>query len=80
MGGSLMRNAILQVPPLDRTALLRGLGFGSAWGIAVAAGLIGLSFYNCGGIDLLDAADTLSLSLLAGITAISPVTLYSRTP
>ncbi len=60
MGGSLMQSAFSLLPPLDRSSLLRGLAFGSLWGAAVASGLIGLSFYHCGGIDLLEAADTLS--------------------
>jgi hypothetical protein len=78
MGGSLMQSACSLLPPLDRTCLLRGLAFGSLWGLVVASGLIGLSFYHCGGVDLLEAADTLSLSLLAGIVSIGPVTMVGR--
>jgi hypothetical protein len=78
MGGSLMQSAFSLLPPLDRSSLLRGLAFGSLWGAAVASGLICLSFYHCGGIDLLEAADTLSVSLLAGIATIGPVTMAGR--
>jgi hypothetical protein len=73
-----MRIAISLLPSPGRTALLRGLAFGSLWGLAVASGLIGLAFYHCGGIDLLEVADTLSVSLLAGIATIGPVTMVGR--
>jgi hypothetical protein len=80
MGGSLMQAVSSLLPSLDRVALLRALSYGSLWGVIVAAGFIALSYHRCGVVDLYEAFDTLSLSLLAGIVTIGPVTWVGRIP
>jgi hypothetical protein len=65
---------------LDRPAILRGLAAGTAWGIAVASALLGLSYYRCGGVCLSQIVETAALSVAAGIVAVGPLALLRREP
>ena len=63
---------------LECATILRGIAAGTLWGVTVSAGLLGLSFYQCGSICLGQIVDTTALSLLAGIVAIGPVAAFRR--
>ena len=73
-----MQTRSLPRPRVGRRAMLRGLAAGSAWGLAVAAGLLGLAFYQCGTICLGQILDTASLAVAAGVVAIGPVAAFGR--
>ena len=49
-----------------KRAVLAGLG----WGVPMAALLVGLEVWRCGGLCLTDAAVTLALASIAGISTI----------
>jgi hypothetical protein len=68
----------LQWRTLDCHTALRGVAAGGAWGVTVAAALLGLSLYNCGTVCLGQIVDTTALSVLAGIVAIGPLALLRR--
>jgi hypothetical protein len=73
-----MTTLALHCPKLDRATVLRGIAAGAAWGATVAAALLGLSLYRCGGICLGQIVETAALSVLAGIGAIGPVAVLRR--
>jgi hypothetical protein len=68
----------LRLPGIDRRMLLRGIAAGGAWGVAVAAALLALSFYQSGAICLGEIIDTAAWSVTAGIAAIGPLVVFSR--
>jgi hypothetical protein len=68
----------LSAPGTDRRTLMRGFAGGTAWGVAVAATLLTLSFYQCGTICLGQILETTALSVLLGIFAIGPLALFRR--
>jgi hypothetical protein len=59
-------------------ALYRGVVAGSAWGLSVAAALIGMHFWNCGVLCLGDAAFTTALSVTAGLATMRPLAAFGR--
>jgi hypothetical protein len=59
-------------------ALRRGVIAGSVWGIAVAAGLVGLRFWNCGVICIDDAVITTALSMIGGLATMGPLAAFGR--
>jgi hypothetical protein len=63
---------------LTRNEALRMLMAGTAWGVAVSAGLTGMTFWNCGMICQHDLVVTTALSVAAGILAIGPLAAYGR--
>ena len=63
---------------LTRNDALRMLTAGTAWGVAVSAGLTGMTFWNCGMICQDDLVKTTALSIVAGILAIGPLAAYGR--
>ena len=63
---------------LTRNETLRVLIAGTAWGVAMSAGLAGLTFWNCGMICQDDLMMTTALSVAAGILAIGPIAAYGR--
>lgn len=63
---------------LDRATVLRGIAAGTAWGAVVAAALLGLSFYRCGGVCLGQIVETTALSVAVGVVAIGPVAVFRR--
>jgi hypothetical protein len=63
---------------LTRNEALRMLIAGAAWGVAVSAGLTGMTFWNCGMICRHDLVVTTALSVAAGIIAIGPLAAYGR--
>lgn len=62
------------IPPLLR----RGLLAGSAWGVALATGLITLNAMQCGALCIPDALATLAVSIPAGIVTIGPLAALGR--
>ncbi len=64
--------------PLTKREALRMLIAGTAWGIAMSAGLAGITFWNCGMICQHDLVVTTTLSVAAGILAIGPLAAYGR--
>ena len=63
---------------LTRAEALRMLTAGTAWGVAMSAGLAGLTLWNCGMICQDDLIKTAVLSIAAGIVAIGPLAAYGR--
>jgi len=63
---------------LTRQECLRGLIAGTAWGLALTAGLAAMTAWSCGGICLPEVAVNAGLSLAAGILGIGPVAAYGR--
>jgi hypothetical protein len=68
----------LHLPRINRYTLLRGIAAGSAWGVAVAAALLTLSFYQCSTICLGEIIDTAAWSVTAGIAAMGPLVAFCR--
>ena len=62
------------MPPMLR----RGLLAGSAWGVALAAGLVTLNAMQCGALCVPDALATLAVSVPAGIVTIGPLAALGR--
>ena len=62
------------MPPMLR----RGLLAGSAWGVALATGLITLNAMECGALCVPDALATLAVSIPAGILTIGPLAALGR--
>jgi hypothetical protein len=63
---------------LTRNESLRMLMAGTAWGVAVSAGLAGMTFWNCGMICQDDLIKTTAVSVAAGILAIGPLAAYGQ--
>jgi hypothetical protein len=64
----------------DRTVLLRGILAGSAWGLALSAGLFGIAIWQCGLPCPDDVAFTTLVSVATGIVAIGPLTFFAKRP
>lgn len=62
------------MPPMLR----RGLLAGSAWGVALATGLITLNAMECGALCIPDALATLAVAVPAGIVTIGPLAALGR--
>jgi len=62
----------------EPAAVRRGVIAGAAWGVALAAGLIALSAWQCGGICLDEAAWLGITSVGTGILAIGPIVAIGR--
>jgi hypothetical protein len=58
--------------PRHSDPVLRALTTGTAWGLVLAAGLTGVTFYGCGVFCAADAAVTTALSIGAGILTVGP--------
>lgn len=63
---------------LTRSEALRMLIAGTAWGIAMSAGLASMTFWKYGMICQDDLIVTTALSVVAGIFAIGPLAAYGR--
>ena len=63
---------------LKKSELLRTLIAGTAWGIAMAAGIASMTFWNYNMICSDDVAVTTVISIAAGILAIGPIAAYGR--
>jgi hypothetical protein len=64
--------------PAMSPMLRRGLLAGSAWGLALATGLITLNAMQCGALCVPDALATLAVSIPAGIVTIGPLAALGR--
>jgi hypothetical protein len=64
--------------PAMPPALRRGLLAGSAWGLALASGLIGVEVAQCGGLCVPDALATLAVAIPAGIVTKGPHAAHGR--
>jgi hypothetical protein len=64
--------AVTPWPRYSDSPALRALTTGTVWGLALAAGLMGITFYACGAFCAADAAVTTALSIGAGILTIGP--------
>jgi len=62
------------MPPMLR----RGLLAGSAWGVALATGLIGLNVMECGAFCAPDALATIAVAIPAGVLTIGPLAAIGR--
>ena len=63
---------------LSKPEFLRMLLAGSLWGLALSAGLAGLSAWNHGMVCPDDIAITTAISIVTGIFAIGPIAAYGR--
>jgi hypothetical protein len=63
---------------LTKSAVLRMLIAGSAWGFAMSAGLAGMALWNDGMICSDDVVMTTVISVAAGILAIGPIAAFGR--
>ena len=63
---------------LTRNEVLRMLIAGTSWGVAMSAGLAGMTFWNCGMICQDDLIKTTALSIAAGILTIGPLAAYGH--
>jgi hypothetical protein len=63
---------------LTKGAALRGLIAGAAWGVTLAAGLVGLAFWDCGIVCPDDVVITTGASLAGGILSIGPLAAFAR--
>ena len=63
---------------LTKPEVGRMLTAGTAWGVAMSAGLAGMTFWNCGMICQDDLTVTTALSVAAGVLAIGPIAAYGR--
>jgi hypothetical protein len=63
---------------LTKSAVLRMLIAGSTWGLAMSAGLAGMSLWNDGMICLDDSLLTTAICIAAGVLAIGPIAAYGR--
>ena len=63
---------------LTQTEFARMLVAGTAWGMAMSAGIAGMTFWNCGVVCPDDIVMTSAVSVAAGILAIGPIAGYGR--
>jgi hypothetical protein len=63
---------------LTKSEGLRMLVAGTAWGLAMSAGIAGMTFWNCAMVCPDDIVFTTALSVVAGIFAIGPLAAYGR--
>ena len=68
----------LQKLRLTKLEALRMLTAGTAWGLAMSAGIAGMTFWSCGMECPDDIAATTALSVSAGILGIGPLAAYGR--
>lgn len=73
-----MHSLTLPQPKLERTTILRVVGFGTAWGVAVAGALLGLSLYQDGSICLGQIVETTTLAIASGTLTIGPLAALRR--
>jgi hypothetical protein len=59
-------------PRYSDNPALRAVTAGTAWGLTLAAGLTGVTFYACGVFCAADAMVTTALSIGAGILTVGP--------
>jgi hypothetical protein len=73
-------SAALRLPRfcLSRDAVAAGIAGGTAWGVLTAAGFLGLSAWDCGGVCLGEALHTLGACVGTGLLAMGPVCAYLR--
>jgi len=60
----------------DRDAVMRMLGAGAAWGLALTTGLFALDTLQCGLPCPADVAATTGISVAAGILTIGPIAAF----
>lgn len=65
-------------PRPGKGAVLRMAAAGTAWGLALSAGMAGLALWNCGAVCPDDVAMTTLVSVAAGIVTIGPVAAFGR--
>ena len=63
---------------LTKSELLRALAAGTAWGLAMSAGIAGMTFWNYNMVCSDDIAMTTAISITAGVLAIGPLAAYGR--
>lgn len=64
---------------VDRFTIMRGLMAGTAWGVAMSAGLFGLTLMQCGAIPCPDdTAFSTAVCVTIGILAIGPLAAFRR--
>lgn len=63
---------------VDLRMALRIIGAGSAWGLAMAAGFVGLALWNCGVVCPEDVALTTATLIATGIVTIGPLAAFGK--
>jgi hypothetical protein len=67
-----------QILRLTKSEALRMLVAGTAWGLAMSAGIAGMTFWKYAMVCPDDIVVTTVLSVAAGILAIGPLAAYGR--
>ncbi|AXK80208.1 hypothetical protein DW352_06555 [Pseudolabrys taiwanensis] len=65
---------------VDRAVVLRGIVAGTAWGLALSAGFVGIALTQCGLPCPDDIAFTTLVSVATGIVAIGPLAAFAKRP
>ena len=65
---------------VDRAVVLRGLVAGTAWGLALSAGFVGIALTQCGLPCPDDVAFTTLVSVATGIVTIGPLAAFAKRP
>jgi hypothetical protein len=63
---------------LEPAALARGVIAGVAWGVALTAGLLAFSVWQCGSICIEEAISTATLSIGVGLLTMGPLAIFGR--
>lgn len=72
--------AVLANFHFDRSVLLRGALAGTAWGLALSAGFVGIALAQCGLPCPDDVAVTTLTSVATGLVTIGPLAAFAKRP
>jgi len=65
---------------IDRTVVMRGILAGTAWGLVLSAGFVGIALAQCGLPCPDDVAFTTFVSVATGIVTIGPLAAFAKRP
>ncbi len=63
---------------LTKSEILRLLAAGTIWGLAMSAGLTGLTMWNYGMVCIDDVLATTLVAVAAGLLTLGPIAVYAR--
>lgn len=63
---------------VDRAVVVRGILAGTAWGLALSAGFVGIALTQCGLPCPDDVAFTTLVSVATGIVTIGPLAAFAK--
>jgi len=65
---------------IDRAVVVRGILAGTAWGLVLSAGFVGIALTQCGLPCPDDVAFTTIMSVATGIVTIGPLAAFAKRP